>query len=376
MQDIHGLLKLMVDKDASDLFLSCGAPPHVKINGVTHPVKSAILEPGEVKKMAYEVMTDRQTSDFEETFEANLSVSVSGLARFRVNVYYQRGEVALVARLIKSKIPSFTQLGLPKPCSDLVMLKRGLVLVVGAAGSGKSTSLAAMIGYRSEHVDGHILTIEDPIEFLFPHKRSLVDQREVGIDTKSFNDALVNAMREAPDVIMIGEIRSIETAKHAIAYAETGHLCLATMHANNANQAVERILNFFPEQAHKQLLLDLSLNLKGVISQRLIPALDGERALCTELLLLTPHISDLIQHGRVDEIRDAMGKGNDSGMHTFDQMLFNLYQQGKINLETALHNADSHTNLALRIRLAEKHSMNDAPSLQIDSTELNPFIHP
>jgi twitching motility protein PilU len=367
MQDIHELFSLMVKKEASDLFLTCGAPPHVKINGITHPVKTGILEPGEVKQMAYEIMTDRQTSDFEETFEANLSVSVSGLARFRINVYYQRGEVALVARLIKSKIPSFTQLGLPKPCGDLVMLKRGLVLVVGAAGSGKSTTLAAMIGHRSEHVDGHILTIEDPIEFLFPHKRSLVDQREVGIDTKTFDDALVNAMREAPDVIMIGEIRNVETAKHAIAYAETGHLCLATMHANNANQAIERILNFFPEQAHKQLLLDLSLNLKGVVAQRLVPSIDGDRALCTELLLLSSHISDLIQHGRVDEIRDAMGKSNESGMHTFDQMLFNLYESGRITLETALHNADSHTNLALRIRLSEKHSTDDAPSLQIDA---------
>ncbi|WP_269621108.1 PilT/PilU family type 4a pilus ATPase [Zhongshania aquatica] len=373
MQDIHALMKLMVDKGASDLFLTCGAPPHIKIDGVTHPVKAPALEPAEVKQMACSVMTDQQFSAFEDTLEANLSVSATGLGRFRINVYYQRGEVAVVARLIKAVIPSFDELGLPKPCTDLVMLKRGLVLVVGAAGSGKSTSLAAMIGYRSEHVDGHILTIEDPIEFLFPHKRSLVDQREVGIDTRSFNDALVNAMREAPDVIMIGEIRDVETAKHAISYAETGHLCLATMHANNANQAIERILNFFPEQAQKQLLLDLSLNLKGVISQRLIPSLVGKRALCTELLLLTPYISDLIQQGRIDEIREVMGKGSEVGMHTFDQMLFELYQNEKIDLETALHNADSHSNLALRIRLSEKHSMNDSPSLQIDSDNQNSF---
>jgi twitching motility protein PilU len=241
------------------------------------------------------------------------------------------------------------------------MLKRGLVLVVGAAGSGKSTSLAAMIGHRSANADGHILTVEDPIEFLFPHGRALVDQREVNIDTHSFGDALRNAMRAAPDVIMIGEIRDEETAKHAITYADTGHLCVSTMHANNANQAIERIINFFPEQAHKQLLMDLSLNLKGVISQRLVPTPDGKVALATELLLLTSYVSDLIQRNRVDELKEVMSKGEEIGMHTFDQSLFNLYKAGRISLQEALRYADSHTDLALRVRLSDEHGSAGAP---------------
>ncbi|MFA5940462.1 MAG: PilT/PilU family type 4a pilus ATPase [Sinimarinibacterium sp.] len=365
MTDIHSLLRLMVDKGASDLFLTCGATPHVKVDGVTHSVNVPPLKPGEVKQLAQSIMTDRQSAAFEDTMESNLSFTVEGVGRFRVNVFFQRGEVALVARLIKSEIPGFEQLGLPPACATLAMLKRGLVLFVGAAGSGKSTSLAAMIGYRSTHADGHILTIEDPIEFLFPHRKSLVDQREVTIDTRSFGDALRNAMREAPDVIMIGEIRDTETAKHAIAYAETGHLCVSTMHANNANQAIERIINFFPEQAHKQLFMDLSLNLKGVVSQRLIPAIDGKSALATEVLLLTPYISDLIQKGRVDEIKEAMGKGNELGMHTFDQSLFDLHAAGRVSLENVLHHADSQTDLALRIRLSKKVAPGAGPSLTV-----------
>ncbi len=365
MTDIHALMKLMADKGASDLFLTCGTAPHIKVDGVTHPVKSPPLIAGETRQLAYEIMTDRQKALFEETLEANLSFSKPGLGRFRVNVFYQRGEVAVVARLIKSEIPPMDELRLPTACVDLVMLKRGLVLVVGSAGSGKSTTLAAMICHRSEHADGHILTIEDPIEFLFEHKKSVVNQREVTIDTRSFSEALRNAMREAPDVIMIGEIRDPETAKHAIAYAETGHLCLATMHANNANQAIERILNFFPEEAHSQILMDLSMNLKGVISQRLIPARDKTRALATEIMLLTPHISDLIQKGRIDEVRHAIDAGADQGMHTFDQVLFNLYSDGIISLENALQNADSHTDLSLRIRLSEP-DIDDTSMLSID----------
>lgn len=366
MNDIHALLKLMVDRGASDLFLTCGTPPHVKIEGMTHSVNLPLLKPGEAKEMAYSIMTERQSATFEETMECNLSFSIEGVGRFRVNVYYQRGEVALVARLIKSAIPTFEKLGLPAACANLAMLKRGLVLFVGAAGSGKSTSLAAMIGYRSEHADGHILTVEDPIEFLFPHKVSMVDQREVAIDTKTFGDALRNAMRQAPDVIMIGEIRDEETARHAIAYAETGHLCVSTLHANNANQSIERIVNFFPEQAHKQLFMDLSLNLKGVVSQRLIPAIDGKLALAAEVLLLTPYVSDLIQKGRVDDIKEAMSKGNEVGMHTFDQSLYALYKADRISLENALRHADSHTDLALRIRLSEHHSVSEAPDLTVD----------
>jgi twitching motility protein PilU len=321
-------------------------------------------------------MTERQTASFEDTMEANLSLSVDGVGRFRINVFYQRGEVALVARLIKSNIPTIEQLGLPKTCAELVMLKRGLVLVVGAAGSGKSTTLAAMIGFRSANAGGHILTVEDPIEFLFPHRQSLVDQREVTIDTRSFGDALRNAMRAAPDVIMIGEIRDQETAKHAIAYAETGHLCVSTMHANNANQAIERIINFFPEQAQKQLFMDLSLNLQGVISQRLVPSADGKLALATELLMLTAYVAELIQKGRVDELKELMGKGDEVGMHTFDQSLFNLYEAKRITLKDALRYADSHTDLALRVRLSDQHAAPDAPPLTVNETQgVPPHTH-
>ncbi|MGA3159200.1 MAG: PilT/PilU family type 4a pilus ATPase [Steroidobacteraceae bacterium] len=361
MTEIHALLTLMVEKGASDLFLTHDAAPHIKIEGITHPVNAPIFKRGEVRQLAHSIMTERQATAFEETMEANLSLAVDGVGRFRVNVFYQRGEVAVVARLIKSVIPTIEQLGLPSCCAELAMLKRGLVLVVGAAGSGKSTTLAAMIGHRSAQADGHILTVEDPIEFLFPHRRSLVDQREVTIDTRSFGEALRNAMRAAPDVIMIGEIRDQETAQHAIAYAETGHLCLSTMHANNANQAIDRIINFFPEPAHKQLLLDLSLNLKGVISQRLVPTPDGKLALATEVLQQAPYISDLIQKGRINEIRDAMSKGEDDGMQTFDQSLFDLYKSARISLAEALRNADSHTDLALRARLTEEHPASGVP---------------
>jgi twitching motility protein PilU len=361
MTDVHALLKLMADKGASDLFLTCGTPPHLKIEGVTRAVNAPALKPGEAQQMAQSIMTDRQTAAFEETMESNLSLSIDGVGRYRVNVYHQRGEVAMVIRLIKADIPTFEKLGLPAVCVKLAMLKRGLVLFVGAAGSGKSTSLAAMIRYRSEHADGHILTIEDPIEFLFPHRLSMVDQREVSIDTRTFGDALRNAMREAPDVIMIGEIRDHETAAHAIAYAETGHLCVSTMHANNANQSIERLINFFPDQAQKQLLMDLSLNLKGVVSLRLLSSSDGKLVLATEVLLLTSYVADLIQKGRVDEIKDAMSKGNEVGMHTFDQSLFDLYKAGRLTRQDALRYADSHNDLALRIRLTE-HLVSDVDS--------------
>ncbi|MEP6884852.1 MAG: PilT/PilU family type 4a pilus ATPase [Gammaproteobacteria bacterium] len=373
MLEMHALLKLMVDKGASDLFLTCGTPPHIKIEGTTHFIKSPDLKPGEAKQLAYSVMTDRQTASFEDTMESNLSLSVEGVGRYRINVYYQRGEVALVARLIKSDAPTFEQLGLPEECARLAMLKRGLILFVGSAGSGKSTSLAAMIRYRSEHADGHILTIEDPIEYLFPHRISIVDQREVTIDTRSFGDALRNAMREAPDVIVIGEIRDEETAKHAVAYAETGHLCISTLHSNNANQSIERMINFFPQAAQKQLLLDLSFNLMGVVSQRLVPSLEGKLALATEVLLLTPYIADLIQKGRVDEIKDAMGRGDGVGMHTFDQSLFDLYKAKRISADTALRFADSHTDLALRLRLSEKEQFGKGSPLTVE--ELPEYLH-
>lgn len=354
MAAISAYLKLMVEKGASDLFLSPGSPPYMRIDGAAHMLCEQKLASGEVKPLAYEIMSEQQRTLFEAELESNFACAVEGVGRFRVNVYHTRGEVAVVARHIKLTIPSFADLGLPADVADIVMQKRGLILVVGGAGSGKSTSLAAMVDYRADRADEHVLTIEDPIEYLFPQRRSLIDQREVGIDTLSFGDALRNAMRESPDVIMIGEIRDMETAHHAIAYAEAGHLCLSTMHANNANQAIDRLINFFPESAHRQLLLDLSLNLEGVVSQRLIPAIDGKRVLAVEVMRRTAYISEMIREGHLNEIKREMEKGNEPGIKTFDQSLFALYAAGRISREVALDNADSRTDLSLKMRLSEQ----------------------
>lgn len=367
MVDMNTYLRLMVERSASDLFLTTGAPPSIKIDGVVHPLDAPKLQVGEVKEMAERIMTATQRKQFETSMESNFSWSCKDLGRYRINVYRQRGEVAMVMRMINSNVPSFEALGLPARVAEMAMLKRGLVLVVGAAGSGKSTTLAAMIKHRAAHADGHILTIEDPIEFLFSHGRSIVDQREVGIDTLTFGEALHNALREAPDVIMLGEIRDRETAQHAIAYAETGHLCISTMHANNANQAIDRLINFFPEEAHKQILLDLSMNLKAVISQRLIPAIQQKRVLAVEILLQTSFISELMQRGRLNEIKDAMKKGNEEGIVTFDQSLYALYQAGKITAEEAISNADSTTDLSLRIRLSLRHTFGDTHPIVIEN---------
>lgn len=296
-----------------------------------------------------------------------MSISASGLGRFRVNVFMQRSETGMVIRYIKSKIPPLADLGLPPVLERLVMLKRGLVLVTGATGSGKSTTLAAMLNYRNENATGHILTIEDPIEFIHDHKHSIVDQREVGIDTHSYEAALKNAMREAPDVIMIGEIRDRSTMQQAIAYAETGHLCLSTLHASNANQAMERIVNFFPDEAHHQLLMDLSINLAGVVSQRLIPGLTQKLVPAVEVLVQSPYISDLIAKGEIAAIKEAMGHSTGSGMCTFDQALYQLYLEGRISQEETLHNADSRTDLSLRIRLAAGVSASETGDLAIDT---------
>jgi twitching motility protein PilU len=354
------LLKSMVDHNASDLFLSVGAPPNLKIEGATRPLKLPPLAPGEVATLAHSAMNERQMKQFEETLECNLSISAEGIGRFRINVYRQRNEVAMVVRYLKSRIPAFAELGLPAMLEQLVMAKRGLVLIVGAAGSGKSTTLASMIEFRNTHQTGHILTIEDPIEFLYEHKQSIVDQREVGVDTLSFAEALRNAMREAPDVIVVGEIRDRDTMQHAISYAETGHLCLSTLHANNANQALERVINFFPEEAHRQLLMDLSLNLKAVISQRLVAGLAQKLVPAIEILLNTPYIADLMQKGRPDEIKGVMAKSVEIGMRTFDQALYDLYMDHKISYEEAMRNADSRTDLALRIRLSIGKHADDA----------------
>ena len=373
MTDMNAYLKLMVDRSASDLFLTTGAAPSIKVDGVVYALDAPKLAVGEVKDIAERIMTAQQRKQFETSMECNFSWSCKNLGRYRINVYHQRGEVAMVMRMINSQVPDFSALGLPPKVADLAMLKRGLVLVVGSAGSGKSTTLAAMIKHRSANVDGHILTIEDPIEFLFSHAKSIVDQREVGIDTLSFGEALRNALREAPDVIMLGEIRDRETAQHAIAYAETGHLCLSTMHANNANQAIDRLINFFPEEAHKQILLDLAMNLKGVVSQRLIPAIHQKRVLAVEVLLQTSFISDLMQRGRLNEIKDEMAKNNEDGIVTFDQSLFELYNRGKITAEQAVLNADSTTDLSLKIRLSVRHMAADAPAISLDAMQNKKF---
>ncbi len=363
--DIVPYLKLMVQKNASDLFFSTGAAPNIKAEGITMPVGESRMGAGVVRQLAYSIMNDAQIKEFEATMEANLAISINGLGRFRVNVFRQRGDAAMVIRYIKGDIPAIEDLNLPPILKELIMEPRGLILVVGSTGSGKSTTLASMINYRNENKTGHILTIEDPVEFLHTHKKSVVDQREVGLDTMSYEVALKNAMREAPDVILIGEIRDMATMQHAIAYAETGHLCISTLHANNANQALDRIINFFPDTAHNQLFMDLSLNLKSVISQRLIKSKEGKRVPAVEIMLLTTYVSELIQKGEVHSIKEAMEQGGQRGMQTFDQALYHLYKEGLIDLEEALRNADSRNNLSLKIRLAESGDVSAPGSLSI-----------
>jgi twitching motility protein PilU len=347
------LLRMMIEKDGSDLFLTTGAAPSIKAHGKLSPLIDKKMPEGMVKKIAYQIMDEEQIRDFEKNPEMNLAVADPDIGRFRVNIFKQRGEVAIVARNIKTEIPSADSLGLPPILKDLVMQKRGIVLFVGGTGSGKSTSLASLIDHRNKTSDGHIITIEDPVEFIHPHQKSIVNQREVGVDTNSYEEALQNTLRQAPDVILIGEIRSRETMEHALAFAETGHLCLSTLHANNANQALDRIINFFPEERHKQLFLDLSLNLQGFVSQRLIPTVDGKRAAAIEILLGTPRICDLIKQAKVLEIKEVMEKSEQQGMKTFDSALFDLYKQGRISYEETLKNADSKNNVRLRIQLSE-----------------------
>ncbi|MBW2690847.1 MAG: PilT/PilU family type 4a pilus ATPase [Deltaproteobacteria bacterium] len=341
----------MIERQASDLFFSTGAPVCIKIEGVTEPINDTTLGPGEVKKAAYSLMNDKQLQRFEKEWELDLGITVKNSGRFRINVFRERGEIAMVIRLIRSNIPTIAKLGLPPILNDLVLEPRGLVLIVGAAGSGKSTTLASMIDHRARKQTGHILTIEDPIEYIHPHRKSIVNQREVGVDTHSYSHALLRAMREAPDVILIGEIRDYETMQQAITYAETGHLCLSTLHASNADQTLDRIINFFPEAAHRQLFMDLSMNLKAVISQRLVTGIDGRRLPAVELLLNTPHVQDLILKGEVHQVKEAMEQGLDIGMLTFDHSLYELYKAGRIDLDEALFHADSRNNLSLRIRL-------------------------
>lgn len=351
--DIGYFLKLMLEKSASDMFLTTGAPVYIKVEGKLQPLGNTGLPPGMVKKIAYSLMDEGQVPEFERELELNMAYSLPDAGRFRVNVFKQRGEVGMVIRAIKNVIPTIEELQLPTALRDIIMSPRGLVLIVGSTGSGKSTTLASMIDHRNSHTAGHILTIEDPIEFLHKHKQSIVNQREVGLDTHAFQNALKNAMREAPDVILIGEILDSTTMEAAIAFAETGHLCLATLHSNNADQTLERILNFFPEAAHKNVLMNLALNLRAVVSLRLVTGVDGRRLPASEVLINTPHVKDLMRRGQIHEIKQAMEASLEDGMESFDQCLFRLHKEGRISQEEALRAADSREGLALKFRLSQ-----------------------
>ncbi len=353
------LLRLMTSKGGSDLFITAGFPPAIKIDGKMTPVSSQALTPSHTSDLARSIMNDKQTAGFELTKEANFAISPGDLGRFRVSAFVQMSCVGMVLRTITTTIPKLEDLELPPILADIIMSKRGLVIMVGATGSGKSTTMAAMVGYRNENSYGHIITIEDPVEYVHPHKNCVITQREVGVDTDSFEAALKNSLRQAPDVIQIGEIRDRETMEHAIAFAETGHLCLATLHANSSNQAIDRIINFFPEERRAQLLMDLSLNLKGMVSQRLIPRKESKgRVVAIEIMLNSPLISDLIFKGQVHEIKEIMKKSRELGMQTFDQALFDLHEADKISYEDALRNADSVNDLRLAIKLQGKDAKN------------------
>ncbi len=350
--DMQSLLKAMVEKGASDLFITAGMAPSMKLHGKMTPLTKQALSPEATRELVLSTMNQDQRNEFAQTKELNFAVSARGIGRFRASAFYQRNLVGIVLRRIETRIPSIDSLGLPDIIRDLAMTKRGLIVFVGATGTGKSTSLASMIGHRNENSRGHIISIEDPIEFIHQHKGCLVTQREVGIDTESFETALKNTLRQAPDVIMIGEVRTRETMEHAIAFAETGHLCLCTLHANNANQALDRILHFFPAERHEQLWMDLSLNLKGMVAQQLVPTPDGSgRRAVIEVLLNTPLASDLIRKGEVQKLKELMKRSREHGMQTFDQALFDLYSRGEITYEDALAHADSANDLRLLIKL-------------------------
>lgn len=348
--DIQPYLKLMVEKNASDLFLTSNSPVKVKLEGKAVSVGKTELTSELSRAAAYGIMNDRQQAEFEETNECDFAIAMpDGSARFRVNVFRQRGDVAMVLRLIPSKIPTMAELKLPEILGELIMQKRGLLLMVGATGSGKSTTLAAMINHRNENQAGHILTIEDPVEFYHPNKKSIVNQREVGVDTMSYARALKASLREAPDVVLIGEIRDRLTMEAGLELANTGHLAVSTLHANNANQAMERVVNMFPHDMHKQLFMDMSLNMAGVVSQRLVPDISGKRCAAIEIMVNTPHIAELILKGELDGVKEAMQESSSRGMQTFDDALFELYKQERVGLEDALNNADSRTNLEAKI---------------------------
>jgi twitching motility protein PilU len=369
--DFTSFLKLMAHKKASDLFITSGVPPTMKVHGKLSPITQSPLTPQESRDLVLNVMSPSQREEFEKTHECNFAIGVSGVGRFRVSCFYQRNQVGMVLRRIETRIPTCEELNLPPIVKTLAMTKRGIILFVGATGTGKSTSLAAMIGYRNMNSSGHIITIEDPIEFVHKHEGCIITQREIGIDTDSWEAALRNTLRQAPDVIMIGEIRTREGMDHAIAFAETGHLVLCTLHANNANQAMDRMINFFPEERRSQLLMDLSMNLKGIVAQQLIPTPDGKgRRVAMEILLGTPLMSDYIRDGEIHKLKDLMKESGELGMQTFDQALFELYQEGEISYEDALRFADSQNEVRLKIKLA---SGGDARSLSqgMDGVEIS-----
>ena len=369
--DFTSFLKLMAHKKASDLFITAGVPPSMKVNGKLSPITQSPLTSQQSRDLVLNVMNPSQREEFEKTHECNFAIGVSGVGRFRVSCFYQRNQVGMVLRRIETRIPTIEELNLPPIVKTLAMTKRGIILFVGATGTGKSTSLAAMIGYRNMNSSGHIITIEDPIEFVHKHEGCIITQREVGIDTDSWEAALRNTLRQAPDVIMIGEIRTREGMDHAIAFAETGHLVLCTLHANNANQAMDRMINFFTEERRNQLLMDLSLNLKGIVAQQLIPTPDGKgRRVAMEILLGTPLMADYIREGEIHKLKDLMKESTELGMKTFDQALFELYQDGEISYEDALRYADSQNEVRLKIKLAQG---GDARSLSqgMDGVEIS-----
>ena len=364
---MHDVLRTMVERGGSDLFITVGMPPAAKINGLVTPMTDQQLTPAHTQVLVRALMNDKQSAEFDRTQECNFAISLPGVSRFRVSAFTQRGQVGMVLRTIQSKIPDFEDIRMPPQLKEIAMTRRGLVIFVGATSSGKSTSLAAMIGYRNQNAADHIITIEDPIEFVHPHGKSLITQREVGVDTESYEIALKNTLRQAPDVILIGEIRDRETMDYGIAFAETGHLCLSTLHANSTNQALDRIINFFPEDRRPQLLMDMSLNLKAVISQRLIRKENGEgRVPAVEIMINTPLMSDLILKGAVHDMKDLISRSREQGMQTFDQALFDLYESGQISFNEALRNADSMNDLRLRIKLDSKRAKEDQAVAAMD----------
>ena len=359
MKFMHDLLRLMAQKKGSDLFITAGFPPAIKIDGKITPVSNQVLSSQHTAELARSIMNDRQAAEFEATKECNFAISPPGIGRFRVNAFVQMGKVGMVLRVIPERPPTIDEMGLPPILKDIAMTNRGLVIIVGATGSGKSTSMAAMLDWRNEHSHGHIITVEDPVEFVHEHKNCIVTQREIGLDTENWEIALKNMLRQAPNVILMGEIRDRATMEHAVVFAETGHLCLATLHANSANQALDRIINFFPDERREQLLMDLSLNLKAIVSQRLLPCENSKgRVAAIEIMINSPLVSDMIFKGEVGEIKEIMKRSREIGMQTFDQALFDLYEAGVISYKETLRNADSQNDVRLQIKLHSKRSPN------------------